>query len=67
MEQESVHKCDRCLNIFDTNKIKQGTYGTRHCLSCVQDLRNYSDGIRIQWIYLPEYDITMGVVNYPQI
>jgi hypothetical protein len=63
---QPVYKCDRCLNVFDAAKIKQGTYGTRHCMACVRDLANYSDGRRIHWTYLPELGISIGTVN-PQI
>jgi hypothetical protein len=36
-----VYKCDRCSRTFDKVKIVQGTYGTRHCNKCINELRRH--------------------------
>ena len=41
MDQPSVYSCDRCSRVFDTNKIIQGVYGTRHCSKCMKELQNH--------------------------
>jgi len=42
MDQPNVYSCDRCLRVFDTIKIIQGIYGTRHCSKCMKELQNHS-------------------------
>lgn len=40
--EPSVYPCDRCSRVFDTIKIVQGIYGTRHCNKCVKELHNHA-------------------------
>ena len=49
-KMDSVYKCDRCLRTFDTIKIVQGTYGTRHCNKCIKELQRHEIQLRVaQW------------------
>ena len=48
---DNVYKCDRCSRTFDTIKIVQGIYGTRHCNKCVKELQNHEIRRRVaQWV-----------------
>jgi len=49
-----VYKCDRCLRTFDVIKIVQGTYGTRHCNKCINELRRHEIQYRISEWSRPE-------------
>ncbi len=46
--EPSVYKCDRCMRTFDTVKIVQGTYGTRHCNKCINELRRHEIRDRVE-------------------
>jgi len=41
MSEPSTLMCDRCQRTFDTIKIVQGVYGTRHCNKCINELRRH--------------------------
>jgi hypothetical protein len=49
-----VYKCDRCERTFDTIKIVQGTYGTRHCNKCINELRRHEIRERVACWTRPE-------------
>ena len=45
-----IYMCDRCLRTFDKTKIVEGTYGTRHCNKCINQLRKHEIQRRVaQW------------------
>ena len=54
MEIEPVYKCDRCSRTFDTIKIVQGVYGTRHCNKCDNELRRHEIRERTARWTIPE-------------
>jgi predicted amidophosphoribosyltransferase len=41
MPEPTTLMCDRCERTFDTIKIVQGIYGTRHCNKCINELRRH--------------------------
>jgi len=41
MSEVSTLVCDRCVGTFDTIKIVQCVYGTRHCNKCMNELRRH--------------------------
>jgi len=54
--------CDRCVRTFDTIKIVQGIYGTRHCNKCINELRNHEVRERIAtWTRPDDEDISIPI------
>ena len=53
MEMEHVYKCNRCAQTFDTIKIVQDIYGTRHCNNCINELRSHELRERIAILTRP--------------
>jgi hypothetical protein len=53
----TVYKCDRCLRTFDTIKIVQGIYGTRHCNKCINEMKRHEIRDRIAIWTRPSPDV----------
>jgi hypothetical protein len=46
--EPNVYTCNRCVRTFDTKKIVQGVYGTRHCNKCINELLKHEIQDRVR-------------------